>query len=44
MPRPLTVIAEIEASTAEGKLNGLTVVELLIHGEHGRTARKKHSS
>ena len=27
--RPLTVIAEIEASTAEGKLNGLTVVELL---------------
>ena len=27
--RPFTIVAEIEAATAEGKLNGLTVVELL---------------
>ena len=41
--QPLTIIAEIEASTAEGRLNGLTVVELLtmvnMAAQQGRNIR-----
>ena len=41
--QPMTIIAQIEAATAEGKLNGLTVVELLtmvnMAAQQGRDIR-----